>query len=452
MIHEDKSTLPLGYTGRVEVSKQFSIKPLIPARPLGKPVVLYGDSATRKCKIKARIGAVSKNRERDDGEGLCPSLHVDLWQLILVLLSMWEERPFGIDSINPGFNEVWRRYSESPHRPSAMQRESLARLWDELDALRMLVEIPGEPDRLVDVVHYETVRQRLNTGTTTDHAVSGFSFDLRFLEVVRYANERQHVRLDVIAPITSPFVRAAYLWLPALAFRAPMRHAALSDRDVPVSPELRQELVGIPSKAFMESLGAAPLPRGARKQRLLQHGERSILWQLHGLPLLTQGTMLGVTSWDAEDDFYVGAYIYTSADWVPSTVVRKRPTVKRDTMLYTGFVTEGGGEPAAYIHWINHAPLPNVDDYQVERLRALGVENLDNSEPFLRMAVALLGPDLFRTVVGYLSETTIKSSATGLFRTMVKKEVARVARARTDAYHLVINKQARLPLDGPGDS
>ncbi len=422
------------FDGRVRVAKEFSIQPLIPVKPKGKPVVLYGRTGKDGRRVVVHIGAVAKNREEDDADGLCPSLHVDLWQLILVLLSIWQERSIaGGGEIHPTFNEVWRRFSGSEARASRSQREFVSRLWDELDALRMKVMIAGEPERVVDVVHYETVRRRLNTGTVGAHCISKFSFDLRFLDAVRYAHETQDIRLDVLCGLTSNYVRAAYLWLPSRAFSRPIRMAALSDRDSPVAESLRAQIVGIPSKQLLSELGCDPAARWMRKRILLQNGERSILWQLHGLPMLRQGVMLGVTSWDADDDFYVGVYAFASAEWRQSKPQRQRPGAKADGLLIESFLS-GGGSREAYFHWLNQGPLPTVDEYQVDRLTRYGVEDVKRDMPFYRMVLALVGPDEFKTAVGFLSEAKINLSAGGLFRTFLLERVKLVAAVRTEQY------------------
>jgi hypothetical protein len=217
-----------------------------------------------------------------------------------------------------------------------------------------------------------------------------------------------------------------------------------------VNPTLQRELVALPSKQFVADLGCLPMARSVRKKMLIQNGERSILWQLHGLPMLRQGVMLGVTSWDTEDDFVVGVYTFTSADWVAGKASRKRPEAKRDTKLMERFV-RGGGSRDAYFFWLAPRPLPTVDQYQVERLKKHGVEHPEGDMTFYGMVLALIGPDEFQTVVGFFSEATVNKSAGGLFRTMLLDRVEALAAARTALYTRRAQRdssvvQSELPL------
>ena len=428
------------FDGRVEVSHFFSINPLIPAKPLGKPVALYLWSRDRNCKFTVRIGAVSKNRDNDHSGGLCPSLHIDLWQLILALLSLWRERlPCGAPTMSPTFRQVWRRYSASKDRPSQSQREALAKLWDELDALRMLVQIPGLPDRVVDVVHYHTVRRTLNSGDSYE-SIAGFSFNDAFIEAVQRV-ETQDVRLDVIAPITSRYVRAAYLWVPRFALKPKPRRAPLSDDQIPVSEALRKELWPISSASFMNDLGAEPMSRSERKKLLLQNGAKSILWQLHGLPLLRRGLHLGVTSWDDDEqnEFFIGVYTYIAAGGTLPAAGQRKPAARGFPAIYRHFVAEGGGSEAALVYWINQSPLPAPEEYLLEQLTRYGVENVVKDARFYRYALALIGAEDFRTVVGHMSEAKVTKTAGGYFRTKLLLKIAERAQRATKVFESINN-------------
>lgn len=439
----EQAELTLEYDGRVKVAKAFSIDSLIPAKVTGKPVVLRGWDIVRRCTVTVLLGSVAKNRENDDGDGLCPGVDVDLWQLILVLLSIWRERPLGSKSVHPSMNEVWRRFSGSKTRPSVNQRRTMAELWERLDTLRMIVQYPGEPGRGVDVVHYDTARIKLNTGLTCEMAVEGFSFDIRFLNAVIYAHECLDVRLDVLSGITSNFVRAAYLWLPSRALARPVRESELPRKGSDIGADIRIGLVKVRSSELFQRLGMPNLPRWDRKGRLCKNA-CSILDQLHGLPLLKEGLHLGVCSWDEEDDFYLGLYTYTSGHW-KQYQPRQRPEAGPRTKLAKWFVEQGGGSIAAYMHWINHAPLPKPEEYQIDRLARMGVENLDGSMTFFRMCIALLGPDEFKDVVNRLSEAKVSKSASGLFRTLLLTRVAEKAKKRTEQYvELDVSRQFSL--------
>src|SRR5690606_5211461 len=102
-------------------------------------------------------------------------------------------------------------------------------------------------DELFNVVHYGTVRRKFKFREEPLACIANLKFDPRFLEIVQ-PPDSQHIRFDVLATLSSRYVRAAYLWLPSIASRCPVRPAPLRDCDTPVSAELRQELAAISSK------------------------------------------------------------------------------------------------------------------------------------------------------------------------------------------------------------
>ena len=85
--------LPIQDGARIRLNSSFSRGPLIPARPQRKPVTFYGNTGIPQKDIVIRVGAVAKNQANDDDGDLCPSLHIELWHLILVLFTFWKERP-----------------------------------------------------------------------------------------------------------------------------------------------------------------------------------------------------------------------------------------------------------------------------------------------------------------------------------------------------------------------
>ena len=425
--------------GRVKLNNSFSLSPLIPAKPTGKPVTFYGiigGYAETKKKLIIRVGAVAKNRTRDDGAGLCPALHVELWHLILVLLSFWEERPdIGGATVRPSFGEVWRRFTCSNANPSKNQLEGFGRLLDELDALRMAVTIDGGDERIEDVVHYSTRRVRLNFGNV-ESVFDGFTFHEYFTRCLIYAERYQDVRLDVLARITSRYVRAAYLWLPAKASHHPHPKAA-SDPSSP-SPEYLGEMAVMSSAEFMRNLGEPGLPRSRRKERLLQRGEKSILRQLHGLPMLRQHQRLGVSWWDSEDDLYLGTYAYHSEDWMPGASVAAWTDVggakQTSGNLLANFLA-GDGDPRAYWHYLSDWKRLELDPFVQTRMTALGIKKIEEYMPLYKQVLAILGPDLFRDAVGALGEGSARKSDTGfLFRGILFEKVTTIARKRTEQY------------------
>lgn len=423
------------------LNNSFSVAPLIPVKPTGKPITFYGHTGgyfgTPKQKIRIRVGAVAKNRSHDEGDGLCPSVHIELWHLILVLLSFWEERKdIAGATVTPTFGEVWRRFTISNAKPSSSQLDSFGKLLDELDALRMGVCVGSEEsETFVDVVHYETRRQKFNFGTV-ENTFNGFTFHERFIQCMLYADRFQDVRLDVLAGITSRHVRAAYLWLPARAVHYP--HPKPAQDPGAKCPEFLGEMAVLGSAEFMQNLGEGSLPRSKRKERLLQHGAKSILAQLHGLPLLRQYQRLGVAWWDGEEDFFIGTYTFHAEDWLPGASVASRRVPRAGTQtagkLYKNFIA-GGGTPDAYWHYVANWKTVEVDPYVIERMSALGVKKIDEYLPLYKQAHAILGPDAFRDAVGNLGEASSRKPDKGfLFRGILFERVRILARSRSEHF------------------
>jgi len=442
------SVLDLAHS-RVKLNSSFCRDGLIPVKPTGRPVVFTGllGVGEGKRRVTIRVGSVAKNRTGDDGPGLCPGLHIELWHLIIVLLSFWEDRDMVKDTIHPSFNSVWRRFTASNVRPNPRQLESFAGLMDELDSLRMAVEVEGKPERIVDVVHYATKRLKLRFGTT-ENVFDGFAFDPLFASCLLYAERLIDVRLDVLGGITSRYVRAAYLWLPSKAFGCPIHTEPLEEQINP--PPIDREKVAVMGSAELcAKLGEPGLPRSLRKKMLTQN-TNSVLTQLHGLPLLGQGLHLGVAWWDGSDDFEVGVYRYISGEWMPGPTAKPRQTpLKLTGAIAKAFIERGGGNREAFYHYMARWKDAVVEDYAIEKMQTLRVEKIEGSMPFFKQVLTLVGPDLFRDALGDLSEATINKAdgAGALFSQILLRKVAERARSRTDQY---LCKVKGVPLPDMG--
>ena len=427
--------LPIQDGARIRLNSSFSRGPLIPARPQRKPVTFYGNTGIPQKDIVIRVGAVAKNQANDDDGDLCPSLHIELWHLILVLFTFWKERPdFRSPIISPSFGAVWRRFTCSNARPSPNQLASFGRLVTELNHLVMAVKVDGRNEELAEVITSTTERRLLNFGNV-ELLFKHFEFDIRFVGCLLFAprSQSQDVRLDVLAGITSRYVRAAYLWLPARASHH--EHEAPAKDTEKQIPEYLGEMAVLSSADFFRNLGEVSVPRWKRRHMLTNHGEHSILRQLHGLPLMRQYMRLGVAWWDSEDDFYIGTYCYHADDWVPGATVgnwRERGDAPAATgSLYANFVA-GGGTPKAYFHMLRRWKSVVIEPYVLERMTKLRVQKIDEYMPLYKQAVSILGPDVFRDLVGNLGEAAARKEDAGfLFRGILFEKVRQLAQART---------------------
>jgi hypothetical protein len=90
-----------------------------------------------------------------------------------------------------------------------------------------------------------------------------------------------------------------------------------------------------------------------------------------------------------------------------------------------------------------------VEDYAIEKMRALRVEKIEGSMPFFKQVLTLVGPDLCRDALGDLSEADVNKAdgAGALFSQILLRKVAERARSRTDQY---LCKVKGIPLPGMG--
>lgn len=436
---------------RVRLNSSFCRDGVIPAKPTGRPVVFSADvnlnpKWPQPRRVTIRVGSVSKNRT-DDAGTVCPGLHIELWHLIMVLLSFWENRNMVTDTIHPSFNSVWRRFTCSNSRPSRSQLEGFAELMDELTALQMGIRVEDGLEEFAEVVRYGTKRVPFNFGNI-ENVFTGFSFHPAFYQVLLLADRLIDVRLDVLGGITSRYVRAGYLWLPARACRH-QHERPVGDPRNPLPIE-RENMAVISSAELWQKLGEPNLPRWERKRSLLRN-ENSVLRQWDGLPLLGQGLHLGVASWDADEDFFIGTYTYPGPDWLPGPTPRKQSTEPRyTTKLAKAFIERGGGSKEAYFHWLARWKTMEVEADALERMKRLRVENIEGSLAFYRQAICLIGPDKFRDAVGLLGESDVGKAegARGLFSTILLRMAAEKARVRTEQFLAGASGQLALGSEG----
>lgn len=419
----------------VKLNESFSRQALIPAKPTGKPVIFYGKLKDQKTgilrQLKLRVGSVAKNRANEESGGLCPGLHIDLWRLIMTLLSFYGQSGRRTEDgyPNPSFCAVWQRFNSANSKPGPKGLVKLGGLLDELDKLRMAVNIDGGAEEFVDVVHYSTKRQNFNFGTANEF--TGFRFEPRFLACILFCDKVLDVRLDVLGSIPSVLGRAAYLWLPAGASHHKFPGAVSI---FAATNEERSRMNVISSKELWAKLGLPYQPVSIRKKTLTQN-TRSVLEGLHGRSLLSEGWMLGVSCWERSDDFVIGTYTYRSGEWTPGSSARTGEQ-KKPKALEHAFVIEGQGSKEAYTYLVSGWWSTKVDPYQLERLAKAGVREVENSIPFYQRAVTLLGPDMFMDAVGILSESKA-TSADGsgpLFTNILKRLVSQKAKERTEYF------------------
>ena len=426
----------------VKLNESFSRQALIPAKPTGKPVLFYGKIRDLKTgtlrQIKLRVGSVAKNHASDETGDLCPGLHIDLWRLICTLLSFYGQsgRRTKDGYPNPTFNEVWKRLNATNKHPSKPSKMKFGRLMKELEHLRMSVRIDDGDEEIEDVVNYRTIKKTFNFCKSDDPedrvlVFTGFKFNLNFLTCILYCDDVLDVRLDMLGSMTSSLARAAYLWLPAGAshrkFDSPVSMTEATNEE-------RSRMNVLTSKELWGKLGLPPQPTSTRKKILTQNA-KSVLGQLHGRSLLSEGWMLGVSYWERSDDFVIGTYTYRSGEWAPGSSANPDRN-KPKSALEHAFVVEGQGNRDAYTYLVSVWWTITVDQYQLERLTKAGVRDVEKSIPFYQRAIAIIGPDLFQDAVGVLSESTVTSDEGGgpLFTNILKRMVAQKAKIRTEKY------------------
>jgi len=408
----------------IRLNSAFSHAPLIPAKPTGKPVTFYGETSNPVTKIRVRVGVFDDVMETD---GPPRGLHIELWHLILVLLSFWAEREDPNSECFPlGFNQLWRRYKGSSSSPNAARKRHFSELIKELSSLKMDTSINDRPVQAESVVEIKTTTIVLNVGRAGE-TFESIKFDQNFLHCLVYAARSQDVRLDVLAGISSKLIKAAYLWLPAKACRFQHKNEAPPGE---INHRYLGEMHVMTSKELMAGLMLPRLGAGARRNILLKNNA-SILRGLHGLPLIREGCRLGLTWWKSEIDLMIGTYVYQCDGWQPGVTTNSRGNSDIKGALWENFF-KGGGSRAAFTELTNNWHNTTIEADTAAMMRTLGVRDIENYSVLYRKIICILGPDRFRDAVAVLKEADSKSADKGkVLRGILFDRITQIASKRT---------------------
>ena len=408
----------------IGLNSAFSRGPLIPAKPTGKPVTFCGQTSNPAAKIRIRLGVCDSALEKAHTPG---GLHIELWHLMLVLLSFWSDRedPFK-DYFAVGYNQLWRRYKGTNSSPNSARMMHFSALIKELSCLRMDTSINDGPVQVGPVVEIKKAPVMLNVGRAGE-TFDSIKFDQNFIRCLVYADHSQDVRLDVLAGITSKLTKAAYLWLPAKA--AKFEH----EREAPPG-EIDHPYLGamsiITSKDLMAGLMLPKLGIGARRNILLKNNA-SILRGLHGLPLMRHGYRLGVTWWESEIDLMIGTYFYKSEHWQPGITTNSRGLPDIKGALWENFFA-GGGSKAAFTELTNNWRKIEIEADTVSKMSTLGVRKIQDYSVLYQKIICIIGPDRFRDALAALEEAHSNSADKGnVFRGILFDRVKQIASKRT---------------------